>query len=62
MFWALKDLLKFFSVDSVFTENVELAKCSVNGFLASGVGGAANSNQKFVVVHIAVFACVEVFK
>lgn len=62
MLGACEDLLEFFGVDCVFTKEVELGEGSVDHFLAGSVGQAANANQEFVVVHIAVLACVEVFK
>lgn len=62
MLGACEDLLEFFGVYCVFTEEVELGERSVDHFLAGSVGQAANANQEFVVVHIAVLACVEVFK
>ena len=59
---ACEDVLEFFGVDCVFSEDVELGKCSVDRFLAGSVGQAAHANQEFVVVHVAVLTCVEVFK
>jgi hypothetical protein len=60
-FWMLgrvEDVLQFFGVDHVFSVEVKLVECSVNYFLASRIWHATDADQKFVVVDVAVFACV----